>query len=420
LAVGKIRECPASTDGTISFSMEDQLVTLVNATLKRDIFFSDSDWIGEIQDLSKSDTSASYDSDADGAGIELVNDFFLNYDQTFVIEFTAPTTFKIITPAGSDAQTGDINNDCDVYEDGGVIHFGVIHQEGWSKEPGAYAAGDRFVFYTAYGRTASQLGAVGLIHHIIQDVVNLQVYDFDTGGFVTPFWDAATWASLIAETEPDYFAGFHAKGKRVIDMIQGIMPVNHISLFPQPNGQLAIWMLEPPTAADIYLNFDPAVGDVSILSGTSNQRMTEVYNRISYSYLAMSDGKDVEYESTDPDTPYDEDLALELDLGWRIRPLSVETGVDRAIRRFKKPPKGYSMATTFDGAAIEVGNIVAINAPVIGASNAQASAVAVGMDPMNDTALVEAIEEEIFTAAPVALVGDDDEAAEVDGIPEVW
>lgn len=407
LATGRVLSAPASTDGTITLEVEDQIVALIQAELDQDMRFqlstvaSPYGWISEVKPVIRADGSKSYNNAAAGAGTSItVNPGYVE-DATFYIEFTSATAFKIVEPDGTDTQTGTISADCTFSLNAQAS--AKIEKEGWDTGTGAYASGDKFVVYTARGRKNDgtldpddiELGFIGLVRHLIEDVAGYQVYDFDTDSYISPTYDSDNWDALADATEGDNCQGTFTKGTRIIDMIEGILPLAHASLYIMPNGQIAVWMLQPAVGDAYLLNGDHDGRDVSILSGLASPHLGETYNRVVYRYKSLTDGSEAVVEKSDPDTPYDRDMLLEIETDWEVRALSVETAATRAIERFKGPAEPFTLVTTFDGATLEIGDLVAINDSALGVVNRQAAVVKIARDPMAGRATVDAIVEEI-------------------------
>lgn len=99
LAVGKVQAVTIDSNATMTLEVGDPLAHLMEATLKRDTFFGTSGWASTIQRESVSDTSRGYENDWDGdgedEGVEVTLGVALSHE-TIILEFTDPTTFKVI------------------------------------------------------------------------------------------------------------------------------------------------------------------------------------------------------------------------------------------------------------------------------------------------------------------------------------
>lgn len=405
VAVGTIEDVEVSTGGTVHVEAEDALVALMSATLKRPIRFQDEAWVGEVVIVKTDEDSSGYDNNATGAGCVIVSGGADIEDEEFRIVFTSATAFKIVLPSGGDSQTGTIGTDCTFARDGGSGSI-KINMGGWSTAGGAYVAGDEFSVSTARAREAFELGAVGMIRHLIGDVAGLRVYDFDTDALVVPYWDTDNWTTLITETLGDTCFGTFAKGERIIDLIEGILPL-HISLYPRPNGKIGVWYMLPAVGGGRTLNGNHDGSDVHITSGAARRTMQGVCNRVVYKYRARGSGDEAVYEAAPTSTDYS-DRPLEIETPWEINPLSIATACDRALVRFGEVGKPYAIDMPFIGASIDIGETVVINDAALGASMDQVGVTKIRIDPINCRAHIEAVLETITLGDYFRIAADDE------------
>jgi hypothetical protein len=400
-AVGRIFETEASISGLISVDVIDAIQEFLDARLVRDIYFRDTAWSGEVQDELRSDTSSGYNNSLAPLGVGTVPFGAwqsLCVDYTFTIEFTSATAFKIVLENGNEVQTGVITADLNIYGQqvpAPTFEFITLSKLGWDLDTNAYVAGDKFVFFSALARTQTQLGGGALLADLL-NIPALQVYDFPTAAWTALLHEPLGWnAGLFIPTSGDKFGGFHARGSRLIDLAQGIMRIIQVSLYTMPNGRIFYWYLTPAEVIGQTLSTDPDADGPVILGGSVKTGILETYNSIIYRYKNLVDGSDAVAKIKDPNTPFDAEMVLDFTIPWEVRAVSVTVAVGRVLARFQNPNKVYNLETTFGGAGVDIGEIVTITAPAIGLSNVQASVISVGLDPLNDRALIEATVEEI-------------------------
>lgn len=407
IGVGRLQDVTVSAGGTISIEVEDLMTALVNATLPRKVRFQNTAWVSEIEMVKTDEDSSGYDNEEVGAGCEIVSGGADIADEEIFIEFTSATAFKIVLPSGNQSQTGNISSDCTFTRDGGSGSI-KINKEGWSTQPDAYVAGDKFMLTTSRVREDFELGAIGMIRHLILDIAGYEVYDFDADEMVTPLYDAAGWGALVTETIDDTCFGTFDKGARIIDLIQDLLPL-HIAIYPRPTGQIAVWYMLPATGAVTLLSGNHDGGDVTILNdSTAASSMASVYNRVVYKYKTRGSRNDAVYEARDPDKAFGVDLPLEVETQWEINPLSIATAAERALVRFGEVARPYALAMPFYGATIDIGDMVAITDSALGAAMDQAGVTKVSIDPLSCAAYVEAVLEKIMLENYFVIAADDE------------
>lgn len=393
LHVGRIRDARASGRGTITIETGDILVDMMDAKLPRDIYFRDTAWAGAVKTVSIDDASSDYDNDASGAGVTITIPAGV-IDHNARIVFTSATAFKVVLEDGDESQTGVIGSDLAVdLESGAGLYPVTINQEGWDKTTGAYTAGDEFEFATARARAASELTPINTLVVLNKS----KVYDFDLDMMVSPNYDALRWAGYATATADVTVGGFWERGTPIVDMMQEILPLIHATLYPMPNGKIGIWMLEPSSEITVRLNGDPSLGEVNILDHPEEHlsSMDRVYNRVIYRYKRLGTGEDASVEYKDEDSPFDTDRVLEISSRWEANPVAVAAGCSRALNRFKRRSRFFTIPATMAGAVGDIGELAAINDSSIGATAEQACIVSVEIDPMADGSLVTAEPEEI-------------------------
>lgn len=385
VAVGKIRAATATTGNQLVVEVQEPLRELVDATLPRDVYFSDTGWLSTVQPERIDDDSQRYD------GSPTASDYSQLEDETFEIEFLSATTFQVTDGDGNVYGPFNISSDASH----GTSQFPLstlvtIPSSGWSSDSGAYADGDIFVFYAAAPRAAADLTTIGMVRHLIEDVAAIEAYDFDADDFGTPLSDIAEWSRVEALVSTDTVEGEWSRGSRIIDMVQQLLKLSHASLYPTPDGKVAIWILEESGASAYELNADPARGDISLLSGSLVQELDECYGAVEYTYLAL-DGQEaaVRREASASETDA-AGITLSVNVGWRVSGITVAAAVSKALNRFKAAREIYTAKTTLAGGSIGLAEGVTIHEPELDMVGYRSDTTEVALDVLDNSAEIEA------------------------------
>lgn len=413
-AQGKISRVIRDSEGTISLEITDAITDILNYTIPRDMRFQSSGWLSDMKPESKASGSDSYDSA--GNLISAIPAGFA--DETFIVEFTTPTAYKIILENGNESQTGTISTNKAVQN---VNSFGVssvliIAAAGWGS---TYSAGDRFVFYTSKPRTTTTLTPIYLIQDILDNVVGWTGYDVITGtSYPSAQYDTTNWNNLRS-TYGNYslygVQGSWSKGSRVSTMIEDILKVVHGAIYPVYTGQIGLWVLSPSVEDLIELNGDPGSGDVSIVSGMCERDSSESVTAATYKYKSIGDGLDAEVTSIDADPQWLSERTKTVDIGWEVQGVAVESAANIYVSRFRSDLVKYDLTTTLAGALCDIGSRIRIDDASFGTAAAQADVAEVEIDLMSNAARVVSYIENVALAS-YATVG----TSTVGGAEVIW
>jgi hypothetical protein len=357
VAQGRITRVISTAAATVTLEVTDAVVGLLGATLPRDIRFQSTGWISEVKTQGRALASGSWDST-----VPLVlNTPAAADDETFTIEFTSTTAYKIGLQDGTATQTGTTAANktiANVAGDAGII---TIPAAGWAGS--TFAAGDIFVFSTARARTAAERSPIWMIKHLVTDFVGLAIYDVLADGyFATPFYDVDAWDTLAEAARGDghQITGTFAAGTSIVAMIQDCLKIVHGSIFPTPTGQLGLWVISPSVSGVVSLNGNAAAGPVSILDGLSvADGVDQAVSAVIFRYLTQS-GADAEYRVVDPDSelPFLQETTISVD--WELRQLSAKTAADQFLARYRNGAKVYTVPATLAAMPAAVGGGVTL------------------------------------------------------------
>lgn len=373
IAQGRIKRPSANTKGTYSVEIHDSIMAAIETKLARDMMFQTTGWVSMVKDVSRAQDSKSYNNDWDNDGVDEGPVLFqpaLCEDETFRLVFVTATTYKVIYEDGTETSATSITTFKNVYS----LHHPYpadfvfkIMAEGWDQASGAYAAGDEFVVYTSKARTEVQLTPVAMVQHLIEDVGGLRVFDVLADNYyASPCYDSAYWAAQIAATSDHTIAGYWAKETRLIELVQDALKIVHGAIFPTVTGQIGLWVLAPAEGADLTLNGDRTNGQaLTIIEALWGDDMDDVCNKVVVTYKSLADGEEASYEATDPDTPYDAEYLHPIDIGWRVRGLSIQSFAAQYINRFKAVNRAYTIQAILAGALANVADGVAITEPML-------------------------------------------------------
>jgi hypothetical protein len=385
VATGKIRKATASTDSTLVIEVQEPLRDLVDATLPRDIYFGQVGWLSEIQPEQTANDSRRYDGSPTASSQSQLR------DETFTIEFLAATTFQVTD--GDDNTYGPFSISSDASHGTAAFPLSTlvtIPSSGWSTDSGAYADGDTFIFYTARPRTTAELSTIGMVRHLIEDVAEIEAFNFSAGSFGTAISDPVEWSRVEALVSDDYVEGHWRRGSRVIEMCQQLLKLSHASIYPTMLGQVGVWILEPSGGAEITLNADPGQGDISLLSGTYLYDLSECYSAVEYEYLAL-DGEEASVRAEADDSETDAPgSTLTIRTSWRVRGATVAAAASKGVNRFRRQREIYSGKGTLAAARIDLSEGLVIQEPELGLDAHRSDSTLVELDVNNNSASVEA------------------------------
>ena len=389
-AQGKIVRARYNTDGTVVLEIHDSIMDALSYTLTRDMRFQRTGWVSDVSVDNKASGSKLYAS----SGLTLT-DPFSPLDETFIMEMTSPTTYKVILEDGDESQTGLISSDLTI---SGIISvpFLTIGTAGWDTvTSGAYSAGDRFVFYTSQQRQAYQLTPIWMIRELLDDVMGLTAYDTLNGIQLSDARsDSTNWANKSAEFNTVAFtmAGTWKRGTSIITMIQDILKIVHGSIYPAPDGRIALWVLDAGPEISLTLNGNPSAGHVQLAAGAVTEDASTVTSDVVFSYLTLDDAEDATASASADDADYAwfEPRSVEVSIGWEIQGAAVQSSAEKYIARFKDPLRRFELDTTLAGSVGEIGKAVLVTDDVMGVSAEQSDIVNMSVDMIGNSAQVQA------------------------------
>ena len=383
-AQGKISRAIPSGDGTLTLEVYDGVMDLLQFSLPRDITFQDSNWASGIQVVETASGSGSYD---EATALTVASAPVETTDETFYIEFTSTTAFKIILEDGDETQTGNTSSDCSV-DNVDADTVVTIPSAGWT---GTFAAGDRFVFYTARPRTAAELSPVGMIAHLIDDVAGLTVYDVLTGAnYSSPRYDTSNWSTQSTEYDDCEIGGLWERGSSLAEMIQDALKIVHGAVFPTHTGQIGLWVMQPSTTVSVELNGDPNRGTIDITdTPILEHSLADAVNEVTFEYLSL-EGVAASVTKVDGDTPYSDTRAATVSIGWRVESSYVETSCSRYLSRFRLGRQEYTLPTTLKGVLAEAGTAAAITEPMLGVISKNVDVIHLGVRPLDNAVVIKA------------------------------
>ncbi len=137
-----------------------------------------------------------------------------------------------------------------------------------------------------------------------------------------------------------------------------------------------------------------------------NESLEYVANRVVVNYLTI-DGEDAVYETIDDDSPYSDDLVLEINTKWRTRDITARDCGDKALLRFKDMRETVTLETNLEGAVVDVGESISVTDEMIGETGEVRIVSGVAVDALENEATIEAYSDPIVLDG-YALVDIDD------------
>ena len=392
-AQGKINKFIASTDGTVSLEIHDTVMDVLNFVLPRDVNFQSTGWVSGIKNVSKASGSGSYDADQ----ALTLNSPGSADDETFVIEFTGSTAFKIILEDGDETQTGNTSADCDVDNVEGDPNIVTIPSDGWT---GTFSSGDQFEFYTAAARTtgtAAELSPVSMVAHLIEVFAGVETYDVLNGAYYTrPLYDIAQWYQLSVDHDNKPISGEWTKGSRLSRPIQDALKLVHGSIFPTRTGQVGIWVPGEESTDPVILNGNPG-GDVDILNMSYLDDNALAVNEVVWEYLDP-DGNSATYTAVDDDSELLDARTISISTGWRCPGTVAKDAADKYLIRFASPPRVFTAKTTLTGVLVDLAGGVVFRDAQLSILAEFADAMEVVSDLVNNAAVVTAYTDKLSKA----------------------
>lgn len=374
VAQGRIVTATTSSELKCTIDVDSPMSEMIERPLQRSVRFDDDDaWSSPVETIVKSDDSSIYDNDETGAGTEVYSPASVR-DRSFEIEFLTATTFKFVRDDGTEDDNGGagyaISADADI---DGVR----VLSPGWSSDSGAYAAGDRFQFFSSKQRTgAHACTPIPLLKELLtsKDFLALSVFGVREGyEYTTPLYEESTvwgFAALTNHAVQRYrttsMKGTWEIGTEIIDLVQGILRVINASLYTMPNGQIALWETQPNELNAVDLNGDPARGPVNILSIRQRDALDEIFNRVRYKYRSLNTQDQAELTDSTTDTDLTIDRTRTVDLGmWEVDKASLLAAADKLLQRLRRNRRSYTIRTTLIGSVLDLDEPIAFVDPML-------------------------------------------------------
>lgn len=358
-AQGRVFDFQASTDGTVTFDFQDTLMDILGYELTRDMGFFEDGWVSQVQRAAGADPAGSYSSSTE----LILNDPDSAADETFVIEFTGSTEFKIVLEDGDDSQTGYVGSDTDVDNAAGAASVVTIPSSGWT---GDFEAGDKFEFFTSRKRTSAELTPVNMIRHLVEDVVGIGVYSALSGlQYGSVFFDADHWGDVAEIHLNKPISGDFPRGTKVSAMIQDALKLIHGSVYPSRTGQLCIWDAREPGSGGISLNGNPSAGQVDIEGAVYSDPLEPAVSAVTYSYFAP-DGSDAEVSlpATGGSTLVSKTEVV--DIAWRTTGLVAQDAAQKYVARFRDGTRVHTVNTALKGILADIASPVTVTEGELG------------------------------------------------------
>lgn len=411
-AQGKIRRVIATTEGVVTLEIHDAVMDVLNFKLPRDIRFQNTGWVSEVSLEKQSAESSGWDADV---GLEVPTPSILA-DETFVIQFHNDTEYEVLNEDGDVVGVGDVGMDVQVENASGNPSAIIIPREGWVQDPGSYAAGDRFVFNTAYPRSPDKLTAVNIVRHLVEDLACLKTFDVKAGAeHSSPLYDLPEWTLQGAEALTDTVAGFFRKGTALSALIQDALKVVHGTIHPSPTGQIALFVLQSAPDGGLILNGDPTAGKVHILGMSFTDDLGDTVSDVTFEYLTLASGEEASITAEVENSPLLSPVSETVSIGWEVRDLSIENAANQYRERFGGPRRTFNLETTLAGAVADLSGAIAINEPTLGLYSVLSSVSEVAVNLLENKVRIVAFSDP-FVTQDFAKVG----TATVDGPEVIW
>lgn len=415
MAQGRIKTADASTDGTITYECEDALMAVLDQKLPRARHFGTAGWASPMRTLTKSSGSADFVAETAlvvTGGADCLN-------ETIRLVLVSAIAYEVRYEDGSVDDNGggfySITADEAISNSAGDPIV-TVPAAGWSVDADAYTAGDTFAFDTAAPIAAALLTPVALIWSLLTGEYRVPVYDVMAGEwYESPFADDAAVLAAAANYDDYEIAGTWEKGTSLMELVQDALKIVHGSMFPTLDGRFGLYTLEPTSASSDELNGDMARGPVDIRSARRRDDREFTFNRVVYRYKTLGTETAAEHEAVDADSPYSEDLAYEVSVGWAVSQLAIESAANKFIARFSRTRQHYTIYSTLAGAVVDMTRAVSIYEPELGMAGVKSDVTTAVFDIEGNTSEVHAYTDPVAYQT-YARVG----VSTVGGADKVW
>lgn len=409
---GQIVAATFVSDDSIEFEINDTLVNLVEAQLKRDLgIYSDRPYCGPVRPLRLADGSQDYNNDIDGDGIEgsgvsVISPSYYEHieNDTFTIEFTSQTAFKVILSNGDQSQTGTIAANCDIKPTDESTAMLRLDRRGWSTDVGAYSIGDQFVFDTSV-----QWDAGAVTYVVAQSLIAQHmgpVLDVVNNDWENIFADLGDWDDAASAYPGHLVSAEFRVGDSVMDIVQQLLELESASLWVNAFGKYVLRRHLPDAVTVHSFNSDESRGDVDLIETRKKESAVDAYNVVEVRYRDYENGAERTWIERDANSPYLAERKLTIETSFAMPAALASFAASRALARFKRARSMYILRTTFTGAAVLPSQRIEIVDPSLGERGfAVVDVVSVEVDPFADEAQVTALNEPLNDQG-YARVGD--------------
>lgn len=419
VAQGRIRKISVSTDARITIEARDLLFDVLKSALPRDMHWGAEGWASAMKVYTKDADSEDFINDRDGDGADetlpVANEANC-LDERIRLVFVSATTYEVRYEDGSVDDNGgafySISSD-ETIPNSSAAAAVTIPAAGWSSDTGAYSSGDTFFFDTSSGMASSDLTPIFAIYNLLTGDYAPKVYDVMSGvWYASPFENASAVIASATNFLSHEIGGTWKEGTSVLELIQDALKIVHGSLFPTPDGRLGLYVLEPSTASAEVLNGDPDRGPVDIMKATYVDDADETYNRVVYRYKSLGTEVDSFYEAVDENSPFSDDLVEEVEIGWAVSPLAIQSSANKFISRFRGIRRHWTIYANLTGAVVEMARAISIYEPALGADGVKTDVVTSVLNIAGNTSEIHAYTERVayadYAVVGISVVGGDD------------
>jgi len=429
---GIVYDARYTTDGVVQLSVDDVFTKLNEYTLTRPLTFdvrTTTPFSGEpaattVDVVSVGDDSNEYDNeyafdDGTNAGVVFISGEESNViDQTYTIEFVTSTLFRVKFEDGTYFMESvnylpkyfSIEDDAQIGYSEWSDAILTLEKEGWRYGENTYAAGDTYEFTTTAARTANQHTPMGMVEHLIEDVVGVKVLNVKDGVYTwfgnedSPFYVTALGVPYsiynyadYEETNERYIAGSWQRGDSVLDMLQDLMKISNSSIYTLPEGLIGFFAVDDPeltygSSTLIKLNGDPETVDTTDLEDginiiSASRDRVAFSNAVRYKYKTINKGKDAEILLTDSIVE-DTVNTKTIETKWEINDALAIYAAGVYKVRNEGQQEEVKIDTTLYGSLAQLNRIIGVREPTIGVAGENYQSVSTTIDPASQTCSV--------------------------------
>jgi len=410
VAQGRIVNAVADTDLNLTLELDDGVMEVINSEISRDMKFTSTGWISDVERVDIDTGSTRWNSDSGVTEVYAPNAANIQ-DERFEIVFEDDDQFKIYRENGLPvAYSFDDTGALDVFSGAGVLfsastaatytaRFGstsapdewalTISGTGWGT---GYTPGDTFEVFTSAPRSTDELSPMGMVAHLIEDVVGVRVFDVMNGEYYSsPLFDTENWTNLITGSSNNgrRLGGYWRNGSRVIQMVQDALKLEVGAIYPTNTGQIAGWYPIGLSSGSTALNGRPGNAAVTILSAEREVSLDDYANKITYEYVDLESEEDTSFtvESTFNSLL---DRHKTIKTRWGSDRGTVRTAADKANIRFSVPREIFRVSATLDVAGLTISDPISITEPFLNATSERVDVVEKAIDVQGQRISLEA------------------------------